>query len=626
MTLSVFDNKPKLLPVLVGSYVMCQVLLLLSDLRINQRAHALTTMNVCISVYAHLDNAQDSTVTETSQKQQGLCVLPPYPANGTYIVVNKPDAKPGDGLQAVYVTYSCGHGHALVGSKDVHCVNNAWTAQAPRCESEYFVCIQWRGELMSDTIDYLMDIEEGEASTSITNKETAPSMVLANLSSAWSYSGMEITPQDDILCVRDGQQGVCRVIADCESAKRELATNKQPQSSNFDVKDEPHSGRPVKDKINAILGKIVQDWRFSSCDIAEKDWSLMTKNGLLATGTLICSFKALEPVVCCFDDAPSAATPIPPGAAAVTTEKDPVSYDYEYTNNNEPSDGCEPIPARLTSARTGSKAWDKCIEYQNKYVYPCEKRLALGDPKVRMNYCGHDPDELHAGGTIKAGQFPHMVLLGFGDSTETARWLCGGTIISEKFVLTAGHCVRTIQYGEVKYIRTATLKRSDPLDPKRLFRVARILVHPNYNAPYGFNDIGLLESHTEILLDRLAIPACLPVGDSYNDSRAVAIGFGTSGFLEEPSDSLQKVSLNKFSTEDCSKIYAPTQHTVGFQESSQLCYGDKTNARDTCQFSPCGIKKLPKQHIGWQLFVAPINWGFEDFVYSSRLIWDVVGV
>ncbi|GBP60556.1 hypothetical protein EVAR_97811_1 [Eumeta japonica] len=122
-------------------------------------------MNVCISVYAHLDNAQDSRVTETSQKQQGLCVLPPYPANGAYSVVNKADAKPGDGLQAVYVVYSCRHGHALVGSKDVHCVNNVWTAEAPRCE----------------------------ASTSMTNKDTAASTVSANTNSAWSYSGTEVT-------------------------------------------------------------------------------------------------------------------------------------------------------------------------------------------------------------------------------------------------------------------------------------------------------------------------------------------------------------------------------------------------------------------------------------------------
>ncbi|GBP89658.1 hypothetical protein EVAR_66990_1 [Eumeta japonica] len=140
------------------------------------------------------------------RKQHSLCVLPDYPSNGTYTVVSEPDAKPGDGLQAVYLTYSCRHGHALVGSKSIHCINNSWTAEAPRCESK--------------------------ASTSITNKGTAPSTVLANTKSAWSYSAMEVTPQDQGIftltttlssvpsfnvavtnssCTRHRQRGVCLV-------------------------------------------------------------------------------------------------------------------------------------------------------------------------------------------------------------------------------------------------------------------------------------------------------------------------------------------------------------------------------------------------------------------------------
>ncbi|KAH9630584.1 hypothetical protein HF086_016088 [Spodoptera exigua] len=32
-----------------------------------------------------------------------------------------------------------------------------------------------------------------------------------------------------------------------------------------------------------------------------------------------------------------------------------------------------------------------------------------------------------------------MALLGYGDSLETAKWLAGGSIISDKYVLTAAH-------------------------------------------------------------------------------------------------------------------------------------------------------------------------------------------
>ncbi|GBP58691.1 Histone-lysine N-methyltransferase SETMAR [Eumeta japonica] len=42
------------------------------------------------------------------------------------------------------------------------------------------------------------------------------------------------------------------------------------QSSNFDIKDEPRSGRPVTDKVDAILEKVEQDWDISSYDITEE--------------------------------------------------------------------------------------------------------------------------------------------------------------------------------------------------------------------------------------------------------------------------------------------------------------------------------------------------------------------
>ncbi|GBP60551.1 Clotting factor B [Eumeta japonica] len=183
-------------------------------------------------------------------------------------------------------------------------------------------------------------------------------------------------------------------------------------------------------------------------------------------------------------------------------------------------------------------------------------------------------------GEHKDGAIPHMVLLVHGDFMETYQWHCGGTIISEKFVLTAAQC--TIK-DEVIYVRTATVKKSDALDPKRLYKVARIVRHPDYNEVEDYNDIALLETQTEMLLDRLAMPACLPVGDSYNDSSAVALGFGTVGFGGKFSDSLSKVVLTKFSSEECAKHYKPASDLpYGIKGNIHLCYGDKIVSRDTC--------------------------------------------
>ncbi|GBP35280.1 Ras-related protein Rab-27A [Eumeta japonica] len=42
------------------------------------------------------------------------------------------------------------------------------------------------------------------------------------------------------------------------------------RKEHFDVKNEPRSGQPVMDKVNAILEKVEQDWHISFYDIAEE--------------------------------------------------------------------------------------------------------------------------------------------------------------------------------------------------------------------------------------------------------------------------------------------------------------------------------------------------------------------
>lgn len=43
-------------------------------------------------------------------------------------------------------------------------------------------------------------------------------------------------------------------------------------------------------------------------------------------------------------------------------------------------------------------------------------------------------------------EFPHMAALGYQKSEDPILWQCGGTLISESFVMTAGHC---LQSGEL---------------------------------------------------------------------------------------------------------------------------------------------------------------------------------
>ncbi|XP_026744118.1 serine protease snake-like [Trichoplusia ni] len=334
------------------------------------------------------------------------------------------------------------------------------------------------------------------------------------------------------LCVKDGKTGTCTNINRCRTAIQDIKNRKNPQ---------------------------------------------------------ICSFSNADPIVCCLDNVVGS-TP-PPKPVATTTKKpaskpsddDYVPPVYDYVSSDSDST-CEGLPLEFTAKKTGQKAFDKCIEYQEKYVYPCERGVDLLGGLSRSSKCHHSADDLIVGGTDAAQhEFPHMVMIGY-DTLESVQWQCGGAVISERFILTAGHCTASRDLGPATYALIGAYRRSDAADRSKTYKIKRIIPHPQYKAPIRYNDIALMETDKNIQLDQFVVPACLHVGDAVKDDKIVTSGWGLTQYRGSTSEVLQKVTLNKFTTEQCSQKYPPMRLMKrGFDESSQLCYGDMQVSKDTCQ-------------------------------------------
>ncbi|XP_017873133.1 PREDICTED: chymotrypsin-2 [Drosophila arizonae] len=153
---------------------------------------------------------------------------------------------------------------------------------------------------------------------------------------------------------------------------------------------------------------------------------------------------------------------------------------------------------------------------------------------------------------------------------------CGGAILNERWIITAGHCVVNFP-PEFIVVVTGTNRYAEP---GGVYYTEEVHVHCMYDKPYMHNDIALVKVSGNITFNELTQPIPLPVGPLREGDEVVLTGWGSKVPNGESNPNLQKVSMNFVKLEECLEIFNQTDnmgvgHMCTFsKEGEGGCHGD----------------------------------------------------
>lgn len=227
-------------------------------------------------------------------------------------------------------------------------------------------------------------------------------------------------------------------------------------------------------------------------------------------------------------------------------------------------------------------AQKKCSEYQAQNLARAILTPSSPSKPVGQFYGVQLPDRLLGDHQPNFGEFPHSVLLGWPkpDSPNQYELPCGGALVSDRYVLTAAHCLRqedptVARLGEYSILTDD----GDQVDVE----VESVVVHPEYNSATVYNDIALVKLAEPVAFTKLIYPACIWTEQNLNVSKVVGLGFGQYDLLEgDVPDLMKKVTLDELDVHACELQYGSLEKFPRGIIDSQLCLGGNDRHADVC--------------------------------------------